>query len=68
VTILLAAGTAGASRFPYPDARLATFTIITTDAADDVAHVHDRMPMNVAREHWADWLDPGPTTKTTSVP
>jgi putative SOS response-associated peptidase YedK len=41
-----------------PDAWLVTFTIITTNATDDVGHVHDRMPMMVAPERWKDWLDP----------
>jgi putative SOS response-associated peptidase YedK len=44
----------------YPDAWLAAFTIImtTTAATDDIGHVHDRMPMIVVCENWADWLDP----------
>lgn len=42
-----------------PGAWLSTFTIITTTATDDVGHIHDRMPMIVPDEHWADWLDPG---------
>lgn len=41
-----------------PDAWLVTFTIITTNATDDVGHVHDRMPMTVAPQNWKDWLDP----------
>jgi putative SOS response-associated peptidase YedK len=41
-----------------PDAWLVTYTIITTNATDDVGHVHDRMPMTVSPEHWKDWLDP----------
>ncbi len=36
-----------------------TAAIITTQATDDVGRIHDRMPMVIAREHWADWLDPG---------
>ena len=35
-----------------------TCTVITTDAEDDLGHIHDRMPMMVERERWADWLDP----------
>jgi putative SOS response-associated peptidase YedK len=44
----------------YPDAWLASFRIImtTTAATDDVGHVHDRMPMIVVCENWADRLDP----------
>lgn len=32
-------------------------TVITTDAEDDLGHIHDRMPMMVERERWASWLD-----------
>lgn len=35
-----------------------TCTILTTDAADAVGRIHDRMPMTIAREDWAAWLDP----------
>ena len=35
-----------------------TCTILTTDAADEVGRIHDRMPMTIAREDWAAWLDP----------
>ncbi|MEI5674780.1 MULTISPECIES: SOS response-associated peptidase [unclassified Nocardioides] len=35
-----------------------TCTVITTDAEDDLGHIHDRMPLMVERERWADWLDP----------
>jgi putative SOS response-associated peptidase YedK len=35
-----------------------TAAIITTQATDDVGEIHDRMPMVITREHWADWLDP----------
>ena len=38
---------------------LATTTVITTAAADEVGHIHDRMPMVVAPENWEAWLDPG---------
>ncbi|WP_375000167.1 SOS response-associated peptidase [Aeromicrobium sp. CTD01-1L150] len=40
------------------DRWLTTFTIITTEATDDVGHVHDRMPMTIDPEHWEAWLDP----------
>jgi putative SOS response-associated peptidase YedK len=43
------------------DAWLWTAAIITTEATDDAGRIHDRMPMVIAREHWADWLDPGGT-------
>jgi putative SOS response-associated peptidase YedK len=38
-----------------------TATIITTDATDDLGRIHDRMPMVIARDNWADWLDPNNT-------
>lgn len=37
---------------------LTTATVITTTATDDVGHIHDRMPMAVARQNWDAWLDP----------
>ncbi len=36
-----------------------TAAIITTNATDDVGQIHDRMPMVIAPQAWADWLDPG---------
>jgi putative SOS response-associated peptidase YedK len=44
-----------------PDSWLWTVTIITTQATDDLGHVHDRMPMVIERSRWADWLDPAHT-------
>lgn len=38
---------------------LVTCTIITTDANEVVAPVHDRMPVVLAPETWADWLSEG---------
>src|SRR3954467_7437336 len=35
-----------------------TCTVITTEAEDSVGHIHDRMPLMVERERWAEWLDP----------
>jgi putative SOS response-associated peptidase YedK len=40
------------------DAWLWTATIITTSAPDDLGRIHDRMPMVIERDSWADWLDP----------
>lgn len=37
---------------------LVTCTVITTDAEDELGHIHDRMPMMIERERWAEWLDP----------
>jgi Uncharacterized conserved protein len=44
-----------------PDAWLVTCTIITTSARDELGRIHDRMPMVIERDRWADWLDPGLT-------
>lgn len=35
-----------------------TATVITTDAADDQGHVHERAPLTVPAELWDRWLDP----------
>lgn len=35
-----------------------TFTIATREAADASGHVHDRMPVFLQRDTWADWLNP----------
>lgn len=35
-----------------------TCTVITTEAEDSVGHIHDRMPLMVERDRWAEWLDP----------
>jgi putative SOS response-associated peptidase YedK len=37
---------------------LVTCTVITTDAKDELGRIHDRMPMMIERERWAEWLDP----------
>lgn len=37
----------------------ATFSIITTAAAGDIAWLHDRMPVVLAPDEWAEWLDVG---------
>lgn len=41
-----------------PQKWLVTCTVITTQAEDDLGHIHDRMPMMIERERWAEWLDP----------
>ncbi len=33
-------------------------TILTTDSAGVLAEIHDRMPLVLARDSWARWLDP----------
>ena len=35
-----------------------TFTIVTTAASDELAWLHDRMPVVLAPDEWAEWLDP----------
>lgn len=35
-----------------------TCTVLTTEAEDALGRLHDRMPLMVARERWARWLDP----------
>jgi putative SOS response-associated peptidase YedK len=44
-----------------PAAWLWSATIITTQAADEIGQIHDRMPMVIEPDRWADWLDPGHT-------
>ncbi|WP_181312875.1 SOS response-associated peptidase [Nocardioides campestrisoli] len=36
-----------------------TCTVITTEAEDELGHIHDRMPMMLDQARWSDWLDPG---------
>ena len=35
-----------------------TCSIITTEATDDVARIHNRMPMTIRPDAWERWLDP----------
>lgn len=42
-----------------PDPALRTCTIVTTRANGAIAPLHDRMPVILAREAWAGWLDSG---------
>ena len=46
---------------------LASATIITTDATDELGWVHDRMPMVVAPDAYDDWLDPRATDSTMAT-
>ena len=41
-----------------PDRFRWTCTVLTTQAEDDLGHIHDRMPLMVERDRWSDWLDP----------
>ena len=43
-----------------PRAWLTTYTIITTEAEPGLDRIHDRQPLVLEREDWADWLDPRP--------
>jgi len=40
------------------DEELRTFTIVTRDADDKMAQLHNRMPMVLAQEDEQAWLDP----------
>ena len=42
-----------------PDETLHSCTIITTEANDDLAPVHDRMPVILAEDAWETWLREG---------
>ncbi len=42
----------------HENAFLWTAAVITTAATDDVGEIHDRMPMVIEPQLWADWLDP----------
>jgi putative SOS response-associated peptidase YedK len=46
-----------------PDRFRWTCTVLTTEAEDDVGHIHDRMPMMVEPERWGAWLDPTISSK-----
>ena len=41
------------------DPWLWTVTVLTTTATDDLGRIHDRMPLLVERQRYAEWLDPG---------
>ena len=43
---------------PPQGKRLWTCTVITTEAADELGHIHDRTPLLVEPPNWARWLDP----------
>ncbi len=40
-----------------------TCTVLTTQAEDDLGHIHDRMPLMVEAERRAAWLDPQVSSK-----
>ncbi len=41
-----------------PAAWVWTCAVVTTQAAPELSHIHDRMPVVVPRDTWAAWLDP----------
>lgn len=43
---------------PKDAAPLLSCTIITTDAAAQLADIHDRMPLTISEADWDRWLDP----------
>ena len=45
-----------------------TFAIITTDANELVAEIHDRMPLILASGDYARWLDEGPDPRDLMRP
>jgi putative SOS response-associated peptidase YedK len=47
----------------HDQAWLWTASIITTDATDDIGRIHDRTPMVIPPDGWADWLDPANSDK-----
>ncbi len=46
-------------RDPAADTVVRTFTIVTTGPNEQLAGLHDRMPVIVPDDAWAMWLDPG---------
>jgi putative SOS response-associated peptidase YedK len=47
----------------HEDAWYWSASIITTQATDHIGRIHDRTPMVIAPETWADWLDPANNDK-----
>ncbi len=44
-----------------PAAWLGSFAVVTTAAEPGLARLHDRMPVVLPRDRWAEWLDPAVT-------
>ena len=57
---LVLAGLWAGWRDPDADAVVRTFTIVTTTPNDQLADLHDRMPVVLEPETWDRWLDPRP--------
>jgi putative SOS response-associated peptidase YedK len=47
----------------HEDAWYWSGSIITTQATDEIGRIHDRTPMVIAPDDWADWLDPANNEK-----
>jgi putative SOS response-associated peptidase YedK len=47
----------------HEDAWYWSGSIITTQATDEIGRIHDRTPMVIAPDNWADWLDPANNEK-----
>jgi putative SOS response-associated peptidase YedK len=45
-----------------------TCTVLTTQAEDDLGHIHDRMPLMVPRDRWGAWLDPALSDRDELLP
>jgi putative SOS response-associated peptidase YedK len=46
-----------------PGKWLLSCTVLTTTAHDTLGHIHERAPVIIPSEMWAEWLDPGTTGK-----
>jgi putative SOS response-associated peptidase YedK len=55
---LVLAGLWSGWRDPASDRVVRTFTIVTTRPNEQLADLHDRMPVILADDAWATWLDP----------
>lgn len=53
---------------PASDEGIETYTIVTTDANEALAQIHDRMPVIVAPENHATWLDPNRSPEKLLAP
>lgn len=42
---------------------MTTATIMTTSATDVLGHIHERTPLIIPQDRWADWLDPATMSK-----
>jgi len=47
--------------------KVSTFTVITTEAAQNIRHIHDRMPLVVPKELQHDWLTNNTDAATIAV-